>query len=199
MSASGRVRKKAAPAKRNRGSLLGHNGRSLGSARAVCRKPGYILVAPQWREDAGSRIKYAMLNPQPPDAERLLETLRGTILGMVRKEGRDLTARQLAIFLICYLESEPQTMRRLAEKLNILQPAIARALDRLEEAGLVGRETGLDSRRSLRATRTARGQAFLRELEQRMADAAAAAGYAVATPRRRARAAQSPRRAATPS
>jgi DNA-binding MarR family transcriptional regulator len=59
--------------------------------------------------------------------------LRNTIVDLVRRDGPDLSARQLGVFLTCYLESEAQTVRGLAAKLNVSKPAITRALDRLSE------------------------------------------------------------------
>ncbi len=68
-----------------------------------------------------------------------LGILRHSITGLVRRKGPDLSARQLAIFLTCYLESESQTVRGLAAKLSISKPAVTRALDRLMEFDLVRR------------------------------------------------------------
>ena len=33
------------------------------------------------------------------------------VAGLIRQEGADLTARQLAVFLICYIEEGPHTVR----------------------------------------------------------------------------------------
>ena len=60
-----------------------------------------------------------MTMPPTAASDRLIETLRGTIIAMVRHAGADLTARQLGVFLICYPDSEPQTVRGLAQKLNM--------------------------------------------------------------------------------
>ena len=61
--------------------------------------------------------------------------------GTVRWDGPDLSARQLGVFLTCYLETEAQTVRGLAAKLGVSKPAITRALDRLSEFDLVRRKT----------------------------------------------------------
>ena len=106
--------------------------------------------------------------------EQLLGMLRHSITELVRREGPDLTARQLATFLICYLESEAQTVRGLAAKLGVSKPAITRALDRLSEFDLVRRKTDPLDRRSVLVQRTATGMAFLRELRTILRDAAAA-------------------------
>lgn len=116
-----------------------------------------------------------MATAHSPGADRLLETLRGTILGLTRREDRDLTARQLAVFLTCYHESEPQTVSGLAEKLGTNKMVITRALDRLEDDGLLRRKIDTLDRRSVLATRTTSGNALLRELKQIVASAAKAA------------------------
>src|SRR5215469_9939469 len=73
-------------------------------------------------------------------ADPLLDVLRGTTIGLVRSEDTDLSARQLAVFLTCYLTKEKQTVRGLAEKLRVQKPAITRALDRLQSLELLSRE-----------------------------------------------------------
>src|SRR6201996_5912132 len=105
------------------------------------------------------------------NAEQSIEILRDTIVALVRRDGPDLTARQLGVFLTCYLENEAQTVRGLAAKLNISKPAITRALDRLTEFDLVRRKTDPLDRRSVLAQRTAAGTGFLRELKKILADA----------------------------
>ena len=52
------------------------------------------------------------------ETESLVGVLRGTMLALVRREGSDLSARQLAVCLTCYLESEAQTVRGLAATLD---------------------------------------------------------------------------------
>src|SRR4051794_7388824 len=70
----------------------------------------------------------------------LAHVLAIVITELVRSDQRDLSARQLGVFLICYLESEAQTVRGLASRLGVIKPAITRALDRLEEFDLVRRK-----------------------------------------------------------
>jgi len=93
---------------------------------------------------------------------------------LVRRDGPDLSARQLGVFLTCYLETEAQTVRGLAAKLGVSKPAITRALDRLSEFDLVRRKTDPLDRRSVLVQRTATGMAFLRELRTILRDAASA-------------------------
>lgn len=89
---------------------------------------------------------------------------RDTIVSLVRREEPDLSARQLAVLLTCYLESEAQTVRGLAAALNVSKPAITRALDRLGEFELVRRKIDPLDRRSVLVQRTSKGNAFMRDL-----------------------------------
>ena len=107
--------------------------------------------------------------------EQRVDVLRQTIIALVHRQGPDLTARQLAVFLICYLDDEAQTVRGLAAKLSVAKPAITRALDRLSEFDLVRRKTDPLDRRSVLAQRTATGMAFLRDLKKILSEAGGAA------------------------
>lgn len=106
------------------------------------------------------------------DPDDLAGVLRRTIVELVRRDGPDLSARQLGVFLTCYLENDPQTVRGLAAKLGVSKPAITRALDRLTEFDLVKRKTDPMDRRSVLVQRTTAGVAFLRDLRSIMRDAA---------------------------
>lgn len=108
------------------------------------------------------------------DTESLAGILRGTVVALVRRDGPDLSARQLAVLLTCYLESEAQTVRGLAATLDVSKPAITRALDRLAEFDLVRRKTDPTDRRSVLVQRTPKGTAFIRDLRGIMKDAAKA-------------------------
>jgi len=106
-------------------------------------------------------------------SDGLAGILRTAIVELVRRDGPDLSARQLGVFLTCYLDSEAQTVRGLAAKLAVSKPAITRALDRLSEFDLVRRKTDPLDRRSVLVQRTATGMAFMRELRIILRDAAA--------------------------
>ena len=106
-------------------------------------------------------------------AEGLVGVLRNTIVELVRRDGADLSARQLGVFLTCYLDPEAQTVRGLAAKLNVSKPAITRALDRLTEFELVVRKADPADRRSVLVSRTPGGTAFLREVRAILRVAAA--------------------------
>ena len=115
------------------------------------------------------------------DTDGLIGTLRGTVVSLVRRDGPDLSARQLAVLLTCYLEPDAQTVRGLAATLDVSKPAITRALDRLGEFDLVRRKTDPTDRRSVLVQRTPKGTAFIRDLRAIMKDAAKAkvAGEAI--------------------
>ena len=102
---------------------------------------------------------------------QMAEVFRYVVVALVRREGPDLTARQLGVFLTCHLDDEAQTVRGLAAKLNVAKPAITRALDRLSEFDLVRRKIDSLDRRSVLAQRTATGMAFLRDLKKILSEA----------------------------
>ncbi len=97
-------------------------------------------------------------------ADGLTGILRNAMVELVRRDGADLSARQLSVFLTCYLEQEAQTVRGLAARLNVSKPAITRALDRLTEFDLLKRKDDPTDRRSVLVQRTPGGTAFLREI-----------------------------------
>jgi DNA-binding MarR family transcriptional regulator len=98
--------------------------------------------------------------------EQRVDALRQTIVALVRRDGPDLSARQLGVFLTSYLEAEAQTVRGLAANLNVSKPAITRALDRLSEFDLVRRKTDPLDRRSVLVQRTIAGAGFMRDLKK---------------------------------
>jgi DNA-binding MarR family transcriptional regulator len=126
------------------------------------------------RKKAQSRISPAVGARKRPEEEgwmaetddhvRLIAILRYTFTGLVGRQGRDLTARQLAVFLICYLEEGAQTVRGLSGQLNVSKPAIVRALDRLEQSGLVRRLMDPSDRRSILVGHTRKGLGFLKQM-----------------------------------
>lgn len=105
-----------------------------------------------------------------PDA--LLDVLRDTVVALVRRDGPDLSARQLGVLLTVYLADGPHTVRGLAAELKVSKPAITRALDRLGELDLARRKVDPMDRRSVLVQRTLKGSAFLRDLRGTMAEAA---------------------------
>jgi DNA-binding MarR family transcriptional regulator len=111
--------------------------------------------------------------------DQLVGVLRDTIVALVRRDGPDLSARQLGVFLTCYLTEKAHTVRGLATDLQVSKPAITRALDRLSEFELVRRKVDPADRRSVLVQRTLKGSSFLRELHAIMAEASGAKVAAV--------------------
>lgn len=110
-----------------------------------------------------------------PTADQMVGILRETIVALVRRDGPDLSARQLGVFLTCYLRDGGHTVRGLAAELNVSKPAITRALDRLGELDLARRKVDPLDRRSILVQRTLKGAAFLRDLRSIMGEAATTA------------------------
>ncbi|PHK96910.1 MarR family transcriptional regulator [Pseudoroseomonas rhizosphaerae] len=103
--------------------------------------------------------------------DQLIGILRDTVVALVRRDGHDLSARQLGVFLTVYMAEGPHTVRGLAATLNVSKPAITRALDRLGELDLARRKTDPQDRRSVLVQRTVKGAAFLREIRGIMVEA----------------------------
>jgi DNA-binding MarR family transcriptional regulator len=109
-------------------------------------------------------------------AVQALDLWRGAIVESVRRDGPDLSARQMALLLTVYLTPPAHTVRGLALTLNVSKPAITRALDRLSELGLIKRKVDETDRRSVLVQRTVKGSVYLREFGDLIVTAAATAG-----------------------
>lgn len=107
---------------------------------------------------------------QQMTSEELVGVLRDTIVALVRRDGVDLSARQLGVFLTCYMNDGSHTVRGLANQLNVSKPAITRALDRLSDLDLARRKVDPADRRSVLVQRTTKGAAFLREIRNVMTE-----------------------------
>jgi len=92
--------------------------------------------------------------------------LRGTMLELVRRDGRDLTARQLTTLLTVYLHDDVHSVSSLAKMLNISRPGVTRILDRLVEAELVSRAEDAADRRRVLVHRTPEGARYMRDLDE---------------------------------
>lgn len=113
-------------------------------------------------------------------ADHMVSILRETVVALVRRDGADLSARQLGVFLTCYLRDGGHTVRGLAAELRVSKPAITRALDRLGELDLARRKVDPLDRRSVLVQRTLKGASFLRDLRAIMGEAATTARRAPA-------------------
>ena len=105
--------------------------------------------------------------------DELTRLLMATIVANIRSDSADLSLRQLAVFLNTYLEQDlEQSVRGLAIALNILRPAITRALDRLSVFGLIKRKRDRIDRRSVIVRSSSPGAAYVRSLDSYLAEAA---------------------------
>lgn len=95
--------------------------------------------------------------------QQALQLWRTTLIDSVRKDGPDLSARQMAILLIVYGEAPPHTVRGLAAYLNISKPAVTRALNTMGKLDLVRRKRDDADRRNILVQRTIKGSVFLSE------------------------------------
>ena len=84
-----------------------------------------------------------------------IQLLRGTLHALVRRDGRDLTVRQLTVFLTVQMTETMHTVGSLAELLPISRPAETRIMDRLIAFDLIAREEDREDRRRVLARRTA--------------------------------------------
>ena len=100
------------------------------------------------------------------DQHSALNVWRAASVSSVRRDGPDLTARQMAILLTVYLTPQPHTVRGLSELLQISKPAVTRALDRLGALGFVRRKVDDNDRRSVLVQRTVKGSVYLSEFAE---------------------------------
>lgn len=92
-----------------------------------------------------------------------LSLWHNVVLQSVRRDGPDLSSRQLAIMFIVYLDPPPHTVRGLAASLDVSKPAITRALDTLGSLDLLKRTRDEADRRNVLVQRTVKGSAFMHE------------------------------------
>jgi DNA-binding MarR family transcriptional regulator len=95
------------------------------------------------------------------------------VTNLVRKDGHDLSQRQLALLLMVYLTPPPHTVRGIAGRLNISKPAVTRALDTLSIMGLIKRKRDPSDKRNVLIQRTVKGSMYLSELSDEITGAAA--------------------------
>lgn len=85
-------------------------------------------------------------------------------LDQVRRDGHDLSLRQMAILLQIYLVPPPHTVRGLAVTLGVTKPVITRALDTMGQLQLVDRDRDPADRRNVIIKRTVTGALYLEKL-----------------------------------
>lgn len=94
-------------------------------------------------------------------ASEALGLWRRVTLEQVRRDGPDLTLRQLSILLHVYLVPPPHTVRGLAAILGVTKPVITRALDTMGQMGLIDRVRDDRDRRNVVIKRTLAGALYL--------------------------------------
>jgi DNA-binding MarR family transcriptional regulator len=104
-------------------------------------------------------------------SQQVLEIWRDSLVEGVRRDGPDLTARQLALMLTVYLKPLPHTVRGLSKELNIGKPAVTRALDALSKHSFIRRIPDPDDKRSIQVQRTVKGSIYLVEYADRVVEA----------------------------
>jgi len=82
-------------------------------------------------------------------------------MAMVRADGPDFSARQMAILTAVYLDDHPHTVRSLAKSLGVTKAVITRALDTLSRYRMVKRCADPRDKRSITVGRTALGSRYL--------------------------------------
>jgi DNA-binding MarR family transcriptional regulator len=121
--------------------------------------------------------------PDSIKTDHMLGIFRAVMSALVRQDGADLSARQMAILLHCYTNGGPHTVRGLALRLGISKPAVTRALDRLGEFDLIRRKVDMTDRRSVLTQCTAKGNAYLRQLRVLLAEASGAGALPASEPK----------------
>ncbi len=90
-------------------------------------------LAPAHAAISGRNPAKVLSSPRAPapQPEPRIDLVRDVLLALVRRDGRDLTARQLSAFMIVYTRDEVQTVSSLADLMNISRPGVTRVMDRL--------------------------------------------------------------------
>jgi DNA-binding MarR family transcriptional regulator len=87
------------------------------------------------------------------------------LLRVTRQDCHELTIRQLAVLLTCYLLDEDHTVRMLAARLRVSRAAVSRMLGHLVGEGLIKRQADPSDGRSVLFERTLSGWLFLDRLK----------------------------------
>jgi DNA-binding MarR family transcriptional regulator len=90
-----------------------------------------------------------------------LHLWQAVTMAMVRSDGPDFSARQMAILTAVYLDETPHTVRSLAESLCVTKAVITRALDTLGRHRMIKRCADPRDKRSITVGRTALGSRYL--------------------------------------
>lgn len=90
-----------------------------------------------------------------------LHLWQAVTMAMVRADGPDFSARQMAILTAVYLDDYPHTVRSLAKSLGVTKAVITRALDTLGRYRMIKRCADPRDKRSITVGRTALGSRYL--------------------------------------
>lgn len=96
-----------------------------------------------------------------PSPDALMLSILRICQTLIRHDGRDLTARQLAGFLLVYTNDTPQRVNGLAEQMNLPLSAMRCVMDRLARLDLITCAKDAQDRRCTVAYRTVAGKTFL--------------------------------------
>ena len=107
-------------------------------------------------------------------SDHLLEMLRAAIVADVREEGPDLSIRQLAVLLEVYTSEAQHTVQGMSRRIGLYQAASSRAVQRLEELGLLRRAPNPNDARSVLLGRTNAGAVAFRQWRHWLSQAARA-------------------------
>lgn len=118
-----------------------------------------LLTTAQIAVSEGSEVA------KSPEADALMPVLRDLFIALTPEGDRDLTARQICIFLLVHTEQGPHTVRGMAAKLDIAKTGVTRVLDRMELLDLLKRRPDPEDRRSVLISRTLKGSAFFTSIK----------------------------------
>jgi DNA-binding MarR family transcriptional regulator len=101
-----------------------------------------------------------------------MKALCSAVVALALRDKADLTIRQFATFLLCYVDTGPHSVGGLASELHVADAVVSRSLEKLALFDLVRRGTNPKDRRSVLAMRTAVGREFMHDLRTAMGKSA---------------------------
>ena len=87
------------------------------------------------------------------------------LTNLSKKNKLNFSIRQITIFLNLYEGTVTGSVKDFAKKLNLAKPVISRALDRLENLGLLKRIQSQEDRRIIIISRTRKGEDFFKHIQ----------------------------------
>ncbi len=106
--------------------------------------------------------------PRPAESAAI-DALRRAVTFMIGSDtAHDLTQRQLAVLLLVVCAPGPHTIRGIAAVLDLLKPAVTRAVDVLETEGLAERHPDPADRRSVFVVPTPAARRFVKAISEAM-------------------------------